>query len=245
MSASLKIDGLAIGVLARIQLQRIASKLRGLAAGAAVIAALGIALTPAAQGAKIAPQDPSRPHVYLMRGLMNIFSLGMDQLATQVARNGIEATVYNHSVAETVVQTIAQKYRGGDHGPYILVGHSLGADAVMTMAAQLNLQGVPVALVVPFDGTGSYAASGNVSGSNPKVAANYSAATDQRQPHQCWRDHECPTHKRLAVQVAESLRTGARSGFAESMNQPLLKQCLAEFLGTLAGLVCGRFLIQQ
>jgi pimeloyl-ACP methyl ester carboxylesterase len=98
-----------------------------------------------------------------MRGLMNIFSLGMDQLATQVARNGIEATVYNHSVAETVVQTIVQKYRGGDHGPYILVGHSLGADAVMLMAQQLNAQAVPVALVVPFDGTGSYAAPANVS----------------------------------------------------------------------------------
>ena len=164
MSASLKIDGLAIGRLARgVQLQRTASKLRRLAAGAAVIAGLGIALPAIAQGAKIAPQDPSRPHVYLMRGLMNIFSLGMDQLATQVARNGIEATVYNHSVAETVVQTIVQKYHGGDHGPYILVGHSLGADAVMTMAAQLNLQGVPVALVVPFDGTASYAAPGNVS----------------------------------------------------------------------------------
>ena len=102
-----------------------------LAAGAAVIAGLSIALPVTAQGAKIAPQEPSHPHVYLMRGLMNIFSLGMDQLATQVARNGIEATVYNHSVAETVVQTIVQKYRGGDHGPYILVGHSLGADAVM------------------------------------------------------------------------------------------------------------------
>jgi Thioesterase domain len=169
MSASSKIDRLAIGRRARgrlahgVQLQRTASKLRRLAAGAAVIAGLGIALPAIAQGAKIAPQDPSRPHVYLMRGLMNIFSLGMDQLATQVARNGIDATVYNHSVAETVVQTIAQKYRGGDHGPYILVGHSLGADAVMTMAAQLNLQGVPVALVVPFDGTGSYAAPGNVS----------------------------------------------------------------------------------
>jgi hypothetical protein len=164
MSASLKIDGLAIGRLALvIWLQRTASKLRRFLAGAAVIAGLGIALPVTAQGAKIAPQDPSRPHVYLMRGLMNIFSLGMDQLATQVAHNGIDATVYNHSVAETVVQTIAQKYRGGDHGPYILVGHSLGADAVMTMAAQLNLQGVPVALVVPFDGTGSYAAPGNVS----------------------------------------------------------------------------------
>jgi hypothetical protein len=98
-----------------------------------------------------------------MRGLLNIFSLGMDQLAAQVAQNGIDASVYNHSVEESVVTAIEQKYRGGDRGPYILVGHSLGADAVMLMAQQLDAQGVPVALVVPFDGTASYAASANVS----------------------------------------------------------------------------------
>ena len=98
-----------------------------------------------------------------MRGLLNIFSLGMDQLAAQIARNGIDASVYNHSVEETVVGAIAQKYRAGDHGPYILVGHSLGADSVMLMAQQLDAQGVPVALVVPFDGTASYAAPANVS----------------------------------------------------------------------------------
>ena len=98
-----------------------------------------------------------------MRGLLNIFSLGMDQLAAQIARNGIDASVYNHSVEETVVGAIAQKYRAGDHGPYILVGHSLGADAAMLMAQQLDAQGVPVALVVPFDGTASYAAPASVS----------------------------------------------------------------------------------
>ena len=97
-----------------------------------------------------------------MRGLLNIFSLGMDQLAVQIANHGVEAAVYNHSVEDAVVADIVQKYRAGDHGPYILVGHSLGADAVMTMAQQLNTRGVPVALVVPFDGTGSYAASPNV-----------------------------------------------------------------------------------
>ena len=41
----------------------------------------------------------------------------------------------------------------------ILIGHSLGADAVMIQAEYLGKKGVPVALVVPFDGTGSYAAS--------------------------------------------------------------------------------------
>ena len=72
-------------------------------------------------------------------------------------RHGIEASVYNHTVEDAVVSNIVQKYRAGDRGPYILVGHSLGADAVMVMAQQLNANGVPVALVVPFDGTGSYA----------------------------------------------------------------------------------------
>jgi pimeloyl-ACP methyl ester carboxylesterase len=139
-----------------------------------VAAALGIIPGAVAQTAKPAPHavapraatthdDASHPHVYLMRGLLNIFSLGMDQLAAQIARNGIDANVYNHSVEETVVGAIVQKYRAGDHGPYILVGHSLGADAVMLMAQQLNAQAVPVALIVPFDGTGSYAAPANVS----------------------------------------------------------------------------------
>jgi pimeloyl-ACP methyl ester carboxylesterase len=170
MSASLKSGGLS--------LQRHMQALRRLAVGASVVAALGIVPGAAAQTAKpaqhpVTPRtasthgsphdDASHPHVYLMRGLLNIFSLGMDQLAAQIARNRVDASVYNHSVEETVVDAIARKYRAGDHGPYILVGHSLGADAVMLMALQLNAQGVPVALIVPFDGTASYAAPANVS----------------------------------------------------------------------------------
>src|ERR1700761_3178099 len=107
-------------------------------------------------------QAVSRPHVYLMRGLLNIFSLGMDQLAVQIQRHGIDASVYNHTLADSVDAQIVQRYRAGDHGPYILIGHSLGADAVMWMAQQLNAQGVPVALVVPVDGTGSSVAPRNV-----------------------------------------------------------------------------------
>jgi hypothetical protein len=143
--------------------QPFSSALRGVAAGAALLAALVTALPVLAQSARITPREPtSHPHVYLMRGLLNVFSLGMDQLAAQIQSRGIDASVYNHSVADSVVSRIVQEYRAGDCGPYILIGHSLGADAVMTMAQQLNLQGVPVALVVPFDGTGSYAAPSNV-----------------------------------------------------------------------------------
>jgi len=137
---------------------------RSLAAGTFVLA--NLMLLPAAAYSAVRLQQRldslSRPHVYLMRGFLNIFSLGMDQLATKIESHGIAASVYNHAMADEVVYSIAAKYRAGDHGPYILIGHSLGADAVMTMAQSLNTMGVPVALIIPFDGTDSYAAPQNV-----------------------------------------------------------------------------------
>ena len=105
---------------------------------------------------------PSRAHVYLFRGLFPIFSSGMVEIAALLHKHGISASVYNHTLYQAVDSEIVAKYRAGDHGPYILVGHSLGADAVMTMAQELNGYGVPVALVVPVDGTGSSLAPKNV-----------------------------------------------------------------------------------
>ena len=103
-----------------------------------------------------------RAHVYLLRGLLNIFSLGMDTLCDELNRRGIYSTVDNHADWQGLADQAAANYKAGKEGPIILIGHSLGADAVMEMAAYLGRQGVPVALVVPFDGTSAYAASANV-----------------------------------------------------------------------------------
>lgn len=108
------------------------------------------------------PEAKSTAHVYLFRGLLNIFSLGMDELADKIRANGIAATVYNHTEWEDVASQIVANYKNGNHGPIILIGHSLGADAVMFMAESLGRRGVPVALVVPFDGTQTLVASSNV-----------------------------------------------------------------------------------
>jgi hypothetical protein len=103
-----------------------------------------------------------RAHVYLLRGLMNVFSLGMDTLAEKIQRHGIYATVHNHTEWEALADQAAAAYRAGKEGPIIIVGHSLGADAVMQMSAYLGRKGVSVALAVPFDARGSYATSSNV-----------------------------------------------------------------------------------
>jgi hypothetical protein len=111
------------------------------------------------------PATPSATvpaRVYLLRGLMNVFSLGMDDLAQKLEREGIPANVRNHIEEAQIVEEIAGRYRAGDRRPIILIGHSLGADAVMVMSGQLGRLGVPVALVVLFDGTQPMAVGENV-----------------------------------------------------------------------------------
>jgi pimeloyl-ACP methyl ester carboxylesterase len=112
---------------------------------------------------RVAARRSMAPQVYLLRGLLNVFSLGMDGLANELGSVGISATVANHASWQSIAGDIAAAYRSGQHGPIVLVGHSLGADAVMSMGEYLGQQGIPVALIVPFDGTGPHAATANVS----------------------------------------------------------------------------------
>jgi alpha-beta hydrolase superfamily lysophospholipase len=105
----------------------------------------------------------SRAHVYLFRGLADVFSTGMDTLAQELNIRGVYATSHSHSDWKSIADRAAADYKAGKEGPIILIGHSLGADAVMEMADYLGDKGVPVALVVPFDGTQSFPAPGNVS----------------------------------------------------------------------------------
>jgi hypothetical protein len=127
-----------------------------------VCLAHGLVQTASAQAPRPAAPVQTGAHVYLLRGLMNIFSLGMDDLARDITRAGIDASVYNHADAGMVVAEIEARYASGDRGPVILIGHSLGADAIMQVAQELDAQGIPVALLVPFDGTEPHTAPKNV-----------------------------------------------------------------------------------
>jgi alpha/beta superfamily hydrolase len=124
----------------------------------------------AASGTKVAavaasPSAASRasaPQVYLMRGFLNVFSMGMDSLAAELRGVGISATVDSYAGWQEAARAIAANYKAGRHGPIVLVGHSFGSDAVMDMGQYLGEMGVPVALIVSFDGTYPHAASANV-----------------------------------------------------------------------------------
>jgi pimeloyl-ACP methyl ester carboxylesterase len=89
--------------------------------------------------------------VYLLRGLTNVLSPGIDQLANDLRKKNISATVTNHLFWNSLAAEAIQDCRSGRVDSIVLVGHSLGASAAVGMAEQLRSAGIRVALIVTFD----------------------------------------------------------------------------------------------
>lgn len=105
----------------------------------------------------------NRPYqVYLLKGLADVFSSGMDFLQAKLAARGVVGEVHSHSEVEVLAQSAITKWRSGSRGPIIIIGHSLGADAAILMAQRLASAQVPVALLVTFSPVDSAPALANV-----------------------------------------------------------------------------------
>jgi hypothetical protein len=95
-----------------------------------------------------------RGSVYLLRGLANIFSLGMNTLGEELEKRGVDTVVTNHSHGLTIVDKLAKQYETDKSVlPIILIGHSLGGNKTLSMAEKLAEKNIPVRLVVIFDAT--------------------------------------------------------------------------------------------
>jgi predicted esterase len=129
------------------------------------VAALSLLMLAFSIGVSLA-QPPSNPkprdHVYLLRGFANVFSLGMDQIATKLQHQGIDTTVDNYVSWPTLAEDAAAEYKSGRVRTIILIGHSSGAVAVTSMATRLSELGVPVKLAIGLDPTSHMTASGHV-----------------------------------------------------------------------------------
>lgn len=129
------------------------------AAATACVGLLAASVVPLA--AQAAPAQASA-RVYLMRGVLNIFSLGMDQIAARLQQQGIPASVHNHMLWASVADDAAAAYRSGRARLIILVGHSSGATCLPDMVARLSAQGVPVKLAIGLDSVFHTSLSGKV-----------------------------------------------------------------------------------
>src|SRR5258707_14635775 len=86
--------------------------------------------------------------IYLLKGLADIFSSGMDFLQAKLQARGIVGEGHSHSEAEELAQSAIAKWRSGSGGPIIIIGHSLRAGAAIAMGQRLCAAGGSVALLV-------------------------------------------------------------------------------------------------
>src|SRR6516165_1429059 len=133
----------------RLRMRRLPMKL---AAAAWLFAFSTAAFAQAAQSTqRQAAASPSQVQVDLLRGLADIFSRGT--LATKLNQQGYSARVFSTNGWHSVAHRIADQYSRGHKDIIVIIGHSLGANAMFDIANQLNRQNIPIELVVTFDAT--------------------------------------------------------------------------------------------
>ena len=93
----------------------------------------------------------SDTHVYLLRGVLNVFSLGLDQIAARLQQQGITVTIANYLSWPSLANEAAAEYKSGRTKNIVLVGHSSGATALPDMVARLDQLGAPVKLAIGLD----------------------------------------------------------------------------------------------
>src|SRR3954453_12524906 len=91
--------------------------------------------------------------VYLLRGLMNVFSLGLDEIGTKLQAQCIPVTVANFVSWASLAEEAAAEYRSGRLRTIILVGHSAGATILPDMVARLSQRGTCLKLAIGLDST--------------------------------------------------------------------------------------------
>jgi hypothetical protein len=116
-----------------------------------VAIAILLLLLPIGAGTASAATSAPGTHVYLLRGVLNIFSLGLDTIAAKLQAQGINVTVANYLSWSSLADEAAAEYRSGRTRNIVLVGHSSGATILPDMVARLDQLGAPVKLAIGLD----------------------------------------------------------------------------------------------
>jgi len=92
--------------------------------------------------------------VCLLRGLNDVFSVGLDSLGVEMTADGLDAEVHSgpdwSSVGSQIVTARAQK---ANPPGLVLIGHSYGADDALHLAEYFRDRNIPVRLAILMDAT--------------------------------------------------------------------------------------------
>lgn len=94
------------------------------------------------------------PKVYLIRGIARPVSAGVDQLAAKLSQLGYRTSIHTFSDWRAVVDEIAADQQATRRRQKaVIIGHSLGANATLSVVNALAERGLEVPLAVTFDPT--------------------------------------------------------------------------------------------
>jgi len=89
--------------------------------------------------------------IYLLRGLTNVLSPGIDQLADDLRKRKMDVAIANHVFSDSLAKEAIHDCKSGRVSSIVLIGHSLGASAAVSIAEQLRQSDLRVALIVTLD----------------------------------------------------------------------------------------------
>jgi thioesterase domain-containing protein len=185
-----------------------------------ILCSLVLATFAGSSAAEAASRRPG--HVYLYRGILNVFSLGMDQIAYKLQAAGVATSVSNHTMWNGEADAMIARYKSGNREPIILMGHSAGADATISVARKLAQANVPVALIVNFDPVSPDAVPNNV-----KQIVNYYVPAG-------W-GRAVSADPRFKGKLANVNESGTTNHFAIDKDDTLQRQAIARVLAVTGG----------
>lgn len=113
---------------------------------------MGTVLGTAIIGSAITVTPAAAEEVYMIRGFLNVFSAGMNQMTSKLKRAGVRATAHSNGEWSKIADDIIRRNKRGKVSfPIVVAGHSLGGVELPQFANKLGKAGIPVKLVIGLD----------------------------------------------------------------------------------------------
>lgn len=95
-----------------------------------------------------------KARILIVRGILTVFSLGMDDLAKKLRKEGYDVQVSTAAQSSQAARKLRDYiHRTNDSTPLIIIGHSLGGDLAPRLARTFSEKNVPVDMLIMLDST--------------------------------------------------------------------------------------------
>lgn len=133
-------------------------------------------------GVMSTPTKANAEEVFFIRGAMNIFSAGMNQMTDALRARGVNAKSLSNGQWKGVARDIIKRYQSGRVSfPIIIAGHSVGGQEAPKFNDTLARAGIPVALVIGVDP--GWAAPPPFTAGSPRVVNFWVGGTARGNPY--------------------------------------------------------------